>query len=366
LSLDALEVNNLKYKQMKTKLISFAIVILLIVGIVWKLKANKSEIQEEAKLSQLTSTSIPVVAAKLSIHDINNQIIVPGKLEPFHQIDVVAEAEGKIVKVYKEKGDKVVKGELLVKIDDEVLSANLLTAEANFTKAEKDLVRFNSLASGNAITERQLEDAKLMYNNAKAKLITARKNLNNTNVEAPISGIINNDFVDQGQFLRRNSVVYDLVDINKFKLNVKVSEFDVLQLNSGQQIEITTDVYPGQIFTGTISSIAVSADQSLKYNVEVVMENSDTNPLRAGMYANVSFNKGEIRQGYLLDRNAIVNSVKNPSVFVIENGVAKLKSIKIGITIGDKVEVISGIDANTTVILSGQINLKEGTKVTVI
>lgn len=348
---------------MKTKLISFAVVLLLIVGVVMKLQSNNKEIIEEAKLSQLTCDVIPVMAKNLSIQNINNQLIVPGKLEPMHQIDVVAEAEGKIVKVYKKKGDKVSKNDLLVKIDDEVLKANLLTAESNFKKAEKDLERFKTLAQGNAITKRQLEDANVMVNNVKAQLITVRKQLNNTSVKAPISGTINNDFVEEGQFLRRNSVVYDLVDINKFKLNVKVSEFEVLQLTKGQKIDLVADVYTGYKYTGTISSIAVNTDQSLKYNVEVIMCNSKEKPLRAGMYVNVCFNKGENRKGFLLDRNAIVNSVKDPSVFVMENGVAKLKNIKIGIAVGDKVEVVSGINEKDMVILTGQINLKEGTKV---
>jgi RND family efflux transporter MFP subunit len=137
-------------------------------------------------------------------------------------------------------------------------------------------------------------------------------------------------------------------------------------LKIGDRVDITTEVYPGVVFSGKIATISAKGDEAHTYPVEVDLPNSKQHPLKAGMFGNVnfvSFTKGE---SLLIPREALLGSIKNPQVFIVENNTAKLVNLVIGNTYDNYLEVISGLKEGQEIVVNGQNNIEDNNKVTII
>ena len=142
-----------------------------------------------------------------------------------------------------------------------------------------------------------------------------------------------------------------------------VSESEVLHLKPGQSVKILPKVYPGATLEGTINSVGVKAGPGLKYEVEISLNNSKEFPLKAGMFATVNLNGKESRKMLAIDKKAIVGSYYDAHVFVVRNNMAYKQAVTIGQITNNKAEVLAGLDAGMQVVVSGQINLKDGTNI---
>mgnify|MGYP000504202480 CR=1 FL=1 len=348
------------------KFIIIAIVIASAGLVAFTLMNNKKEMQEEVASLQVKSEAIPVTITELKEEKLEGNIKISGTLEPNTELALMSEAQGKVVKLYRKKGDKVSQGTLLLQTDNDLIETELIAAKAQYEKLGKDVARFEKLYQEDAITERDLEDARLGLKQAEANYKAIQKRLNNTYLKSPISGVIHEDFVEIGTYVAPGTKAYDIVDVSKLKLNIKVPESYILEIRDGQGVDITTDVHPGITFKGKVTNIAEKADNTLKYDVEIeLVNNQKDEPLKAGMYAVANF-KFEPKPAMVVSRKAIIGSLKNPSVFVIENGLAYQKPVTIGNIYEDKVQIIDGLKNGEQIVLTGQINLKEGTKVSTL
>lgn len=348
------------------KILYIALVVLALGAIGFTLANNKKEMKAAAAVASQTSQSIPVVLTSPKTSAIDRSFAVNGTFAPIQSLALTSETQGQVLRLNKRKGDAVKAGEVLAQVENEVLRANVITAQANYEKFKKDLERFENLAAGNAITQRQLEDVKLGYQNAEANLIMARERLEKSRIVAPISGIINESYIEIGSFLNPGTKLFDIVNVEKLKLNAKVSEQEVMLIQNGTKAAVRVNVMPEKSFEGTITAIGASADKALKYDIEIQVDNTSETALRAGMYGSANFSISDTRPALLLEREAIATSLQNPQVWVVQNGKAHLKAVTVGAIAGNKVEITAGLSEGEQVVRSGQINLREGTQVAAI
>ncbi len=348
------------------KVIYIVLVIAVLVAVGFKLTSNKEKMAANAAVAEIKSDAIPVGVTEAKTDKLDKSFTAQGNFAPIQSLTLLSETQGQILKVYKRKGDKVRAGELLAQVESNTMSADLATAQTNAEKAKRDLERFENLAAGDAITKRQLEDARLAAKSTQAQLVAARQRLTKTRITAPISGEINEIYVEVGSFLNPSAKLYDIVNVDKLKLEVKASESEVLLINKGQKVKVKADAGAGQEYEGVVTAIAAQADPTLKFDVEVEVKNAANNNLRAGMYGTAFFEVADQRDALLLPREAIVGSIQNPSVYVVNNGVANMRKVKVGVVTQDKVEILEGVKPGEKVVQSGQINLREGIKVSVL
>jgi RND family efflux transporter MFP subunit len=160
--------------------------------------------------------------------------------------------------------------------------------------------------------------------------------------------------------------VANIVDISCVKVKLNVSEKEAFTLKTGDPVNVTTDVYPGYTFKGRIESIAAKGDDAHTYPVEITITNEQMHPLKAGMFARVEFITLNNRNVIMIPRNALVGSVKNPQVFIVENGETKLRNLTVGNESGTSIEVLQGIMDGEDIVISGQNTVEDNTKVTVL
>ena len=349
------------------KKVIIALISIAAIGLIgFTLYGNKQEMKEEAKLAEETSDAIPVEVTSLQKKALEAKVKADGILEAKTDLTILSETTGKVVAVHKEKGATVDKGELLAQVENEIIQTEVSAAKTNLEKLETDLERFTKLSEENAVTKRQLEDVKIGLKNAEAQYRSAKKRLENTYIRATAAGKINDDFLQEGEFINQGQRLYEIVDASTLKLKVKLTASEVLALKEGDSVKISTQVFPQKEFEGKVKAIASKADDAFKYEVEIMMQNQGEVQLKPGMYATAHFNFKSNNAKYYLNRDALIGSVQNPEVYVIENGESKLKKLTLGESRGDLLEVLNGLNPNDKVVMSGQINLSDGTEVKVL
>ncbi|MCU7514556.1 MAG: efflux RND transporter periplasmic adaptor subunit [Ignavibacteria bacterium] len=347
-------------KKMKVTL-SLTAMIAVIIAILFMNKASRESQVEKS----VTTDKITVSVEPAQEETVSDELSIVGTIQSNNDVMVVSETQGRTLKVFFKTGDYVREGTPLAQVDDELKKAAYTTAKVNFEKAKKDLQRMEALFKEKNISDSDLENARLAASAAEAQFIAAQRTLNDTKIKAPISGIIADKFINPGTMVAPGTPVANIIDISKLKVRVNVPERDVFRLKTGETAILTTDVYPGTELKGKIETISSKSDNAHTYPVEIVLPNNSRTPLKAGMFAQVRFTSITNRQSLTIQRGAIVTSIKNPKIFVVENGVAKLRDIIAGKETNRRVEVLGGLRHGENVVVSGQNNLSDNARVTI-
>ncbi|MCX6120865.1 MAG: efflux RND transporter periplasmic adaptor subunit [Ignavibacteriales bacterium] len=338
--------------------------IALVFGI-YSCNKARSDSQNSAVKTISTSYSVSVItAAKKDMTDSFSQV---GTIVAYNDVAVVSETSGRVVKIDAEVGDYKKAGAVLVEVDSELKEAAYKAANVSYEKAKKDLERYEALYKEGSISDSQIEQARWSYQSAEAQYIVARRQFTDTKITTPISGIVTARYVNIGSMVMgapQATLVANVVDISRLKVKVSVAEKDVIRLKVGEKVEVTTDVFPNSVFTGSIFSISSKGDEGHTYPVEVVLNNSKQQ-IKAGMFGRVRFTPKISGAAIVIPRESIVGSVKNAALYVIKNNVANLRSVVTGKELGTDIEVLSGLQEGEQIVVNGQNNLSDNAPVIV-
>lgn len=347
---------------MKTKIIITGITLLLVAAVTIKLKSNKAEVDQKIYRAD-PNRKIQVQAQAVVKRHLNKMFSYTGTFAPDKEIMLVPQTHGQVKGIFFNEGDHVKQGDLLMQIDDELLQAQYIAAEATFQISKRNFERYEKASESDGVSKMQFDDYRLKFKNAESQLKQLDKQIKLSKLTSPFSGTITMKDVEIGSVVG-TAAVGRLTDLTHLKLEVNVSENEIVHFHKGDYAEISSDVLPGKIFEGKIAYVAERADDSHNYVVKVSIPNKDF-ALKAGMYGTVSLNKGLSEEALTVPRSALLGSAKKPQVFVVKNGIANIRSIETGRATSDVVEIISGIENGEVVITSGHINLSDGSKVDV-
>lgn len=350
---------------MKKIVITVAAVVTCAGLMTWKLVTNKKEINSKSEV-KTTTEAIAVSAANVQKQSTKTDLSFTGITEASQDVKVASKALGEITEINFKLGDYVLKGQVLARVDDAYAKFTLENAKINYKKFKEDLKRYQTLREGDAVSETQLRDIRVACESAKIQMEQALRQLDDTYIRAPFSGYIISKDIDLGQFVGASTPIAGIADISELKVMVSVPEANVYELKKGQPVSVSTPIYSGVNFTGKIAHISPQGDNSHSYPIEISLPNSKENPLKSGTYVNVSVDMEKTEPTLLIPRDAIVSSVKDPSVYRMEGNVVKLVKITTGRDYGDKIEVLGGLREGDKVVVSGQINLTDGASVTEI
>lgn len=335
--------------------------------IIFVLQTNKAEnAATTAIVAEGNSGAVAVNTEKATKSVINLDFGANGTFAANQDLVLSAENSGRVNRVLVDEGAHVSKGQVLARIDDELLSVDVQTAQANYQNALRDLERYESSYKTGGVTRQQLDNARLNVKTLKARVQAASRKSSDANIKAPISGIINKRFIEQGSFVNPGAQLFEIVDVSTLKLKVAANESQIVNLKTGQRVAIKSTVFPDVNFYGKISFIAPKADNSLNFPVEIEVNNSADNTLRAGMYGTAVFDFHQQQATLTIPRTAFVGSVNSNKIFVLSGDTAKERQVTAGRILGERVEILDGLKEGERVITSGQINLVDGTKVQVV
>jgi RND family efflux transporter MFP subunit len=353
---------------MKRGIITVILIIVVIGAIAWVLQGNKKKNDAQTALVAQGSGAISVRVAPVKKVAVDLDFSANGNFIPKKELNFLSENAGRITKIYVEEGDHVRKGQILARIDAEIINTDKETAQAALDNAIRDEARYASSFKTGGVTQQQLDQAKLATRNARLRLQSSARRVSDANIKSPIDGIVNKKYIETGAFVTaQGTQLFELVDVSKLKLKVNVNEGQVANLKVGEKVQIKSNVFPSDNFSGKITFIAAKADETLNFPVEIEVDNNQKNTIKAGMYGTAIFKFPGQAPAITIPRGSFVGSVSSNEVFVLgEGNIAKLRKVVAGRIIGDQVEILDGLKEGETVIISGQINLVDGSPVAII
>lgn len=349
---------------MKTRIITIAIIVVIIGAISFQLAANKKKIDESKKVVDRSQVAVYVTTTNVALLPVSGNLTLPAVLEPKEKATISTGTQGKIETLNIELGSRVNKGQVIGTIDSKVKQINLQSTELTINKAKTDYDRNKDLLAGNAINETAVTDAKYNYENNQLQAAQLKQQIADARIISPISGIVTDKKLTAGEYVNMGTVIATLVDVNQLKTVVYVNEKDVYELKLGQLATVTTDVYPGKTFNGKIIYISPQGDDNHNYKVDVLLANGNA-ALKAGTYVKVEFNLNKSANALQIPKKALGSGMKNPYVYVVEGKKAVLRKIVLGREIGENVEVLSGLNEGESIITEGIINIVDGSNVLV-
>jgi membrane fusion protein, multidrug efflux system len=346
---------------MRKKLIVILICSGLVVLIVFKLIANKQNLDEKNRPVAANVVRIPVTTMKVKEEEQTIELVKTGLLAPYKEAKVLATTSGTLLRLLFRPGDRVVEGQPLAVIDTRLLEIDLARAESNVGKLQHELQTYTELFEGKAATEEKVNEVRQLYNDAQNQLRQLRKQIADAIIKAPIAGIVSSKDVEEGMYVTTSAAIGSIINQSSLKAEVNVTEAQVYQIGLGQKIRLTTAVDPGEAFWGTITFISPRANEAYNYKVEITTAaNAGGISLRPGTFVYADLSRKAPDKMLLIPREALNESTEEVSVFIADKGCARLRSITVGATFGNKVQVINGLQPGSEVIISGQINLRDG------
>lgn len=348
---------------MKKKIVFIIISLLIVVSIGMVLANNKAKIDKAAKPEK----EIPVIPVK--VYDVKEDsfttsFTINGTTIPAKEVKIASEVQGKLVSLYINNGDFVKAGQVIAVLDASVYSVQLSSIEASIAKAKLDLARYTNLVQMGGATPMQAESVQLNINSLLAEKKQVLEQMAHMQIRAPFSGKIENVAVELGSFVTYGTVLSQLIDNSNLKINIYLSEQEAFKIETGQDATISSVVLT-QPKPGKITMISDKADASGKFLTEISFSNDDKEKLKAGILADVHFSMESTETGLSIPVSALLTSAKDAKVYVVKLDKAELRSIKTGIVTADKVQVLEGLQAGDQVVISGQLNLENGTAISI-
>lgn len=347
----------------RKRIITIAVVIAIIAAIIFLLIRNKRALDEKKQPVDRSHIPVTVAVYKVKTMGLNEALSLPATLMAKDEGNIAAETGGRIDRLDIELGKRVRKGETVGHIDVQEAQLKLAAAELSVEKLSRDYERNKVLAAGNATNANAVTDAKYELDNKKLEAAQLRSQITKAAIISPVNGIVTDKKVVSGEYVTTGSVVATVVDMNNIKAKVYVPENRIMSIAVGQSAGITTVTLPGKNFRGNVSFVSPKGDDNHNYLVEVTLERSAADILKAGLYVNVTI--GEKKEAVVLQvpKTALVEGVKNPYVYIIRDSKAEQRKLMLGRENGEFVEVLSGIEEGQLVITSGLINILPGSYV---
>lgn len=241
-------------------------------------------------------------------------------------------------------------------------------------RTQRDTARARSVAAKQQLdaavnTARQsnqaIVSAQAAVEAARTQIAMSEQAIADTVIRAPFSGFVSERQTAVGEFVNSASIVATILRTNPIKVQIRVNESDVPFVAVGRGVSVAVEAYKDRNFAGTVSAIDPAVDPTSRAAmVEALIENGD-NALRSGMFATVKITREGGTKGVFVPRSAIYadQPTQGFRVFVIEEGIAKLKTVQIGTEEGEYQQIVSGLDPDQTVATSNLEQLYEGAKV---
>jgi RND family efflux transporter MFP subunit len=342
------------------------VLIIFIITAAWILRNNKKILNEEGLLSESEIEVLPVSVEKVMRGDLERTFKFSGILKPRKDLMVISQTQGQVEEVRYELGDYVTKGVEIVKVEDDLLSAQLKVAEANFEKAQKDIERFEKMAEIDGVTKDQLEKMRLNLKNAEAQYITVKKRLEDTSIKAPFNGYINQIFTKNGSMLGPGAPVFEIVDISGFKMTIKCTADEIIHIVKGMDVKVTPKIMEGIELSGYVSKVSVSADMAQQYTVEILIDQSTHQPLKGGMVAVADISGSAHKDIIAISKGCIFDENGQDFVFKIIDAKAVRTAVTTGSQLNNMMEIKDGLVEGDLVVSSGIRLLSDGRKVNIM
>ena len=306
---------------------------------------------------------VTVEAAKVAMISLPQTITAVGSLRSDESVTLRPEVAGRISAISFQEGQRVAKGMLLVQLDPAVPQAETQQARANLTLAKTKYDRAVDLAKSNFISSQAKDEADNNLKIAEATLQLSEAKLAKMEMRAPFSGIIGLRSVSVGDYVKEGADLVNLESIDPLKVDFRVPEVYLRQVQVGQALEVQLDALPGKTFEGKVFAVNPLVDAAGRAVViRAMVRNPDTS-LRPGMFARVRLITRDAKDALVVPEQALFPQGDQQFLYRIVDGKAIRTKVDVGQRRDSRVEVLTGVSADDTIVTAGHLKLRDGATV---
>lgn len=318
---------------------------------------------ESEAVQEEQSQAIRVEVASIAPITLEDVLTLPGATSPDADVCVSSESTGTVIWLNAKEGEWVQKGQLLARLDTKSSGARFDKAKAARKLAAEQVRRRRELLEKGVLAQEEFDRMESELRQTEASLKEMQVDVEYGVVRAPIAGVINKRFVDRGERLNAGDKVVDIVNPAIIRTTINVPEMDIPFVTNGQEVTVTVDAIPGRTWKGIVDFVSYKASEASKtFEVRVLTDNAD-GKIRAGMLARVSLLRRSLKQAVTIPLHTIINQGGERRVFVEEDGIARARTIELGIIGTERAEVTEGLLMGEKLIVSGQSLVEDGMKV---
>lgn len=336
----------------------------------WRLRSAAPPVQAQPGASARSGGAVanrgePLLAEAYTVEPVTVRETVPslGTLLANESVTVVAESSRRVVAVHFEEGAHVQKGDLLFKLDDADLRANLLRLEGRHGLAIATEARQAELVKQKLVSQQEYDRAQSELQAILGEIEVVKVQLAQTEIRAPFAGKVGLRRVSEGAYVGSSTVLTTLQDVSQLKLDFTLPERYADEVRKGQVFSFRVEG-SGEGYTGKVAALETAIDTATR---SLVVRGVVPNPggrLTPGASAAVEF---EVRSadGILIPSRALVPSISGHSVFVLRDGKAAVQPVTIGVRTAESVQIVSGLHPGDVVLTSNLLRLRAGIPVRV-
>lgn len=276
---------------------------------------------------------------------------------------VTARVDGEITEILVEEGDLVEKGQLLARLDGDRLRLELQQAKANLEKTTREYERFINLHERGLVSTAAIDGMKYDMEALRANYELKQLNYNYTFVRAPISGVVSARDIKVGQHINTGDATFRITDTSELVAYLRIPQSELAKFSEGHVADVQVDAMPEEVFSATITRISPTIDtRNGTFRATAVVDNKDGS-LAPGMFGRFEIAYEKHTGVLVIPAEAVLREDNASVVYIVDNGAAVRRPIEIGIEKDGNVEVISGLEGDEQIIVTGQNGLRDGSKV---
>ena len=310
--------------------------------------------------------AIPVETVNPVRGDIDARYSGTAPIEAFADAIVIAKVGGEVRDILVEEGDDVRRGQVMARLDGDRLRLERNQAEANLRKLQRDYQRNVDLKDKGLISEGDFEKIQYEMEALEANFNLAALELDYTEIKAPIDGVVSERFIKIGNTIDVNDQTFQVTSLEPLISYLHIPEREYRRIDPGQRVTIVVDALQGLSFDASVARVSPIVDPAtgtFKITIEVTDE---SRRLKPGMFGRISIVYDSRKMALQIPRNAVIEEAGETTVFVVADDVAEKRTIRTGYSNAGNVEVLEGLSEDDEIVVVGQLNLKSGSKVSVI
>ena len=305
---------------------------------------------------------VKVAVATVESREAPRSLTAVGELEAVRQVQVAAEAAGRVEKIYFQSGQYVHAGQILLKLNDAVEQGEIEQLKAKLKLHQAIYKRGQELAEMNAVAKEEVENALSNRDVTLGQIKQLNAKIQQKVIRAPFAGMIGIRKVHQGQYINIGEPIVSLVDTQNLLVNFNLDERIAPQIRQGQALKVALDAFPNQSFNAHVTAIDPLISKSRTVQIQAQLPNSE-NRFKAGMFASVILNQDQAETALMIPETAVTYTAYGETVFVATVTDGKLLAHKIAVKVGERadgwVEIKQGLKQGDKVISSGQLKLSD-------
>lgn len=311
-----------------------------------------------------SQSALSVDVAIIEPEKTRDKIFTTGTVLANEEVELRSEISGKITKIYLKEGQKVEKGELLLKVNDSELQAQLQRAQYRLNLATEVEKRQKKLLQKGGISQENYDATLNEVNVLKSEIELIKAQIEKTEIRAPFSGVVGLKYVSSGSFISSSTRIASLQNINPVKIDFSVPERYVSRVKEGDEITFTVQGVQ-QEFSGEIYAIEPKIEsQTRTLQIRALSDNTG-GMLVPGAFADLELILKTIDDALMIPTIALVPELQGQKVYLYKSGIVEQQRVQTGIRTEEKVQVTQGIQPGDIVLTTGFLQVRDGMQVNI-